>query len=110
MTTSPQPGREPDPHDVSGRSEATPPPPVRTKPYKAYGAFAVAFVVLLGQSLDPAADKHPVTATEWIVTVLGALATAYTTWQITNPAVNRNRGNRPGRRGPDYPNTPGRTA
>lgn len=73
---------------------ATPPPPVRTKPNKAYGAFAVSFIVLLAQALDPAAKSHPVTWQEWLIVVLGAGATAYTTWQITNPAKNTRRGAR----------------
>lgn len=79
-------------YDTGG--QVTPPPPVRTKPNKAYGAFAVSFLLLLLQALDPAAKNHPVTWQEWLVVVLGAAATAYTTWQITNPAARGPRGAR----------------
>jgi hypothetical protein len=67
-------------------ANVTPAPPVKTKPYKAIAAFVLTFLGLLLQSLEPTAEHHPVTAIEWVVTILGALATAGAVYGVTNPA------------------------
>lgn len=67
----------------------TPAPPAKTKPYKAYAGFVVTFIVLVGQALDPGADHHPVSVSEWIVTFVGALATAAVVYGVTNPAIRK---------------------
>lgn len=64
----------------------TPAPPTPTKPYKAIAAFIVTFLGLLVQSLEPGAEHHPVSATEWAVTIVGALVAAAAVYGVTNPA------------------------
>lgn len=64
----------------------TPAPPTPTKPYKAIAAFVLTFLALLLQSLEPGAEHHPVSTTEWIVTILGALVSAGVVYGVTNPA------------------------
>jgi integral membrane sensor domain MASE1 len=76
-------------------STPTPPPPTPTQPYKAIIGFIITFVGALlveVQGTPGGDDLSNITATEWVVAVIAALAVAGGVYVTPNPAkTNRNR-------------------
>jgi hypothetical protein len=71
-------------------ANVTPPPPVKTQPYKAVAGFVIAFLAQLlveVQGTPGGDDLSNITLTEWIIAVIASLVVAGTVWAVPNPAV-----------------------
>jgi len=67
----------------------TPPPPTPTKPYKAIVAGVLGFLFMLWVNLNGRPDLGHMGWQDWLIVILGTLATGGGTYAIPNPAKTR---------------------